>query len=121
MEKNQQDKQQDPKKQEPSTAVAVPYDRNYVPVAVAVEAVPVPAVSSANYGQQQYPPQYPPQYSSQYPPQAISGQGVFADVGVCRRCGQQFQRDPRVNESSAQFYRCQRCAQLHLEDFCLIS
>ena len=108
MEKQQPNKQ-DPQQKMNPTATAVPYDSNDVPVAVAVEAVavPVPAASSANYGQQQ--------------PQVVQGQGGYVDIGTCRRCGQQFQRNPGVNNASAEFYRCPRCAKLHLEDFCLIS
>ena len=117
------DKNKDPKNL-PTQATAVPYDSNYVPVAVAVEAVPV---SSGSYGQQQQQQQYPQavqqpygQPQQQYP-QVVQGQGGFVDIGTCRRCGQQFQRAPGANNASAEFYRCPRCARLHLEDFCLIS
>lgn len=111
------------KSKTPATqATAVPYESNYVPVAVAVEAVPV--TSGGSYGnQQQYPQavQQPYGHQHQYQPQVVQGQGGFVDVGTCRRCGNQFQRAPGANNASAEFYRCQRCAQLHLEDFCLIS
>lgn len=38
------------------------------------------------------------------------------DIGTCRRCGQQFRRQPGMHSSSAHFYRCERCAGLKFED-----
>lgn len=41
-------------------------------------------------------------------------------VGICRRCGLQFNRPPNAHSSCAQYYRCDNCARLHVEDFCSI-
>ena len=38
------------------------------------------------------------------------------DVGICRGCGLQYRRQPGVHDSSAEFYRCEKCSRLKLQD-----
>ena len=38
------------------------------------------------------------------------------DIGICRRCRQQFVRRPGVNDGQAQYYRCEECEGKRLED-----
>lgn len=47
------------------------------------------------------------------------------NIGICRRCRQEFVRRPDVNDGQAQYYRCEECEKYRLEDIfwgsCVIS
>lgn len=38
------------------------------------------------------------------------------DIGICRRCREQFVRRPGVNDGQAQYYRCDACERKRGED-----
>jgi hypothetical protein len=39
-----------------------------------------------------------------------------ANIGICRRCRQQFVRRPDVHDGMAQYYRCEDCEKLRIWD-----
>ena len=53
-------------------------------------------------------------------PMPIQGQELRQDIGICRGCGQSFQRPIGVHNAMAQYYRCKECCKLRLTDFCVI-
>jgi len=55
------------------------------------------------------------------PPVVVAGVGGYADMGTCRRCGVRFVRTPDISDSTARFYRCERCSQLRVDDFCTVA
>lgn len=62
-------------------------------------------------------------YGGNQPQMVANNQQQFVQnngVGICRRCGQHFNRPPNAHSSCAQYYRCDNCARLHIEDICSI-
>jgi hypothetical protein len=51
----------------------------------------------------------------------ISGSELRNDVGICRGCGQRFNRPPNCHDAQAQYYRCKECCKLKIQDFCIVS
>ena len=101
---------------------------------IEVHAVPVEAILSQPATDAYYAPadqynggqQYNggPQYNGGhqgFPVMAQHGEVARNNTGTCRRCGVTFTRPYDAHDSSAQFYRCERCARVHLEDFCIVA
>mmetsp|Transcript_24897 Transcript_24897/g.23886 ORF Transcript_24897/g.23886 Transcript_24897/m.23886 type:complete len:122 (+) Transcript_24897:121-486(+) len=101
----------------PSAPIYQPQSESPAPVyvtAVPVENIPHATVTAYCVAED-------PQNQNQLQNQHI-GRGESQDVGVCRRCGRQFNRPPGSHDSSAQYYRCPDCARFHLQDFlCIVS
>jgi hypothetical protein len=38
------------------------------------------------------------------------------NIGICRRCRQEFVRNPEINDGQAQYYRCDECEKYRLQD-----
>ena len=74
---------------------------------------------SMNGYQQQFGNDYHQQQpaNSYHPQQGIGNQWQHPnDIGICRRCNRHFRRQPGVHDSSANFYRCEECSGLKLQD-----
>jgi hypothetical protein len=72
------------------------------------------------------PPPPPPPYQQPQQGRAATAQPTqhaqhgARELPVCRSCRRPFTRHPTANSSTAQYYRCQDCCKVKLENFCCI-
>lgn len=90
------------KKQQPGSGSETP-----------LEAVAVPCESS-NRGV----PIYQPSGAEIHT--AMRGAPVRGSEAICRRCSRPFVRPVHAHDAMAQYYQCQSCNTIRVEDFCAV-